>query len=95
MNISAKVEKNICPFCKKILSKTSLVKRTHHIKPKRYGGDNESDNLIDLHYFCHSKIHSFYIQTAFKIILEQKPDFFKICFDELCHKFPIENKKVC
>ena len=47
-------KKHNCEYC----GKKNCCTHTHHIKSRGAGGDDTEDNLIELCWLCHIKVHS-------------------------------------
>lgn len=63
-------KKHDCEFC----GKQNCCTHTHHIKSKGAGGDDTEDNLIELCWFCHRRVHDGLIskQELIKIVKRRK-----------------------
>lgn len=51
----------------------------HHIIPRKFGGSNDPENVVDLCSSCHARVHQSYTKTAITVAFEKDPQFFKKC----------------
>jgi len=92
-----------CLLCKKALQEKTiyrdwrdhfLVRTTrreveyHHITPRRFGGQDATQNLAPLCRKCHRRAHKTYNDKALEFVLSRYPDFFEGCFEGLVNAEP-------
>lgn len=49
---------------------------SHHITPRKYGGTDNKENLVDLCGGCHGVVHSEYMEKALAFMVNFDPNFF-------------------
>ena len=69
-----------CKGCNRTFTSGSF--HVHHIKPRRWGGTDDADNVQSICSACHKKIHKFYIDLALERALGNSPHFFEECMTE-------------
>jgi len=64
-----KPDQKTCKFC----SETDQdALEQHHIVPKRHGGSNKQENLVDLCASCHRKLESLYDKRFYQKVSEKE-----------------------
>lgn len=74
-------ENTSCHFCKG----GDGVTETHHIVPRRFGGSNDGENLVELCPTCHRKVESLYDRDFYQTLgVENEPNEPEQCCFEKC-----------
>ena len=82
-----------CPGCKQQISTAIEYSElrgcyrpngieAHHIKPRRFGGNDAPENMIALCRPCHRKLHRLYVDRAVELARQADPAFFSTCLAE-------------
>lgn len=70
-----------CPICKRKYE-TFNKEIIHHIRPKRFLGEEDKKNKVSLCFRCHQKLHALYNFKALKISLKNNVNFFEETYEE-------------
>lgn len=82
--VSEIVIDEIPPYCERCKQEKVGKSRihSHHIVPRKWGGDDSAINLIDLCPRCHVRLHRFYEDEAVRMAYASDPEFFLNRFSE-------------